>query len=242
MKRWFFSAKQKTPTYYKELLIKADLGLHDQIADTLCSEVKKNGEILDFGAGEGALSARLSDLGYKVTAVDMDSENFKCKEVNFFKLNFDSPVEIERFVTANEGKFDAVLGVEVIEHVQDQWLYTRNLMRMLKPGGVVLITTPNTESWMSRLQFFRTGRFHQFSDADLSYGHINPITPWELKLVMTGANAKDIKMAPGGTLPAIYWEGLNRITLLNILVLFLRPFMRGQLDGWCIIATGRKDE
>lgn len=242
MKRCFFSAKQKKPTYYKGLLIKADLGLHDQIADRLCSEVKKHGEILDFGAGEGALSARLSDLGYRVTAADMDSDNFKCKEANFFKLNFNSSVEIESFVTANEGRFDAVLGVEVIEHVQDQWLYARNLMRMLKPGGVVLITTPNTESWMSRLQFFRTGRFHQFSDADLSYGHINPITPWELKLVMTGANAKDIKITPGGTLPAIYWEGLNRITILNMLVLLLRPFMRGQLDGWCIIATGRKDE
>jgi hypothetical protein len=41
-------------------------------------------------------------------------------------------------------------------------------------------------------------------------------------------------------LPAIYLTGFNRITILNLIVLLLRPFMSGGLDSWCVLATARK--
>jgi cyclopropane fatty-acyl-phospholipid synthase-like methyltransferase len=238
MKKLFFGEKQAE--YYKGFLIKADLGLHEQIAEKIQSEVTPGGKILDLGAGEGALSARLSDLGFLVTAADKDQENFKCPQVNFSRINFDSPEEIAQFVAEHEGEFDAVLGIEVIEHVQDQWQYVRQLMKMSKNGGLVLITTPNTTSWISRLLFFFTGRFHQFADGDLSYGHINPVSPWELDLMLNMLGAKKINISPAGTLPPIYITGLNKLTILNLLILPVRFVMSGILDGWCVMATARK--
>jgi 2-polyprenyl-3-methyl-5-hydroxy-6-metoxy-1,4-benzoquinol methylase len=231
---------RKKPEYYKNLLIKADLNLHDQIAVKIHKEIHHGGKVLDLGAGEGALSERLSDLGFHVTAADKDEENFKCKNAVFSRINFDNSEEISKFVEKYEGQFDAVLGVEVIEHVQDQWQYVRQLMKMAKPGGLVLITTPNTTSWYSRWVFFITGRFHQFADADLSYGHINPISAWELHLILKATNAVDVKIVPAGTLPAIYLGGLNRVTLLSLITFPLRPLMKGFVDGWCIMATARK--
>jgi cyclopropane fatty-acyl-phospholipid synthase-like methyltransferase len=231
---------KKKPEYYKNLLIKADLNLHEQIAAKVQNKINVGGKILDLGAGEGALSERLFDLGFHVIAADKDEENFKCKNVIFSKINFDKSDEISNFVEKYEGQFDAVLGVEVIEHVQDQWQYVRQLMKMAKPGGLVLITTPNTTSWYSRWIFLITGRFHQFADADLSYGHINPISAWELNLILKETNAVDIEIEPAGTLPAIYLGGVNRVTLLSLITLPLRPLMKGFLDGWCIMATARK--
>jgi cyclopropane fatty-acyl-phospholipid synthase-like methyltransferase len=235
-----FYIGRKSSQYYNGLLIKADLGLHEQIAKKIQSEITLGGKILDLGAGEGALSARLSDLGFHVTAADKDQDNFKCTQAKFSRINFDSLDEIAQFVAQHEGEFDAVLGIEVIEHVQDQWQYLRQLMKMAKPGGLVLITTPNTTSWISRLLFFFTGRFHQFADGDLSYGHINPISPWELELILKESGATQINVSPAGTLPPIYLTGLNKLSILNLLILPMRLLMTGVLDGWCVMATARK--
>ena len=222
------------------MLIKADLGLHQQIAKKICESIPISSMLLDFGAGEGALSARLSDLGYQITSADKDEDNFKCKQISFARIDFDNPDEIARFVVKHENIFDAVLGVEVIEHVQNQWQYVRQLMKMVKPGGMILITTPNTTSWLSRLVFFFTGRFHQFSDSDLSYGHINPISPWELSLILREVGAVDIHISTAGTLPPLYLTGFNKVSLISFLLLPIRPFMRGIIDGWCVMATARK--
>jgi SAM-dependent methyltransferase len=231
---------RKLPQFYNGLLVKADLDLHEQIAQRVQEEVPDGGKILDLGAGEGALSARLADLGYEVTAADKDRDNFKCTQARFSCINFDSPEEIDAFVSAHEGEFDAVMGIEVIEHVQDQWQYVRQLMKMAKPGGLILVTTPNTTSWLSRWVFFFTGRFHQFADDDLSYGHINPISPWELGLILCESGATGISVSPAGTLPPVYLTGFNKLSILSLLTLPVRPLMSGMLDGWCVMATARK--
>lgn len=233
---------RKPLDYYKGLLIKADLGLHDQIAQVLCDKLDPGATILDFGAGEGALSLRLVDKGFNVTAADVDSGSFKCEEIPFIRLDFDRPSDVEGFVKAHKDSFDAVIGVEVIEHVQDQWSYARQLMAMVRPGGLVLVSTPNTTSWISRFLFLLTGQFHQFADIDLSYGHISPITPWELNLVLKSAGATEIEIRPAGTLPPIYLSGLNLFSLYCLIAMPLRLFMRGSVDGWTVIATARKQK
>lgn len=234
----FYIGKKK-PQHYNNLLIKADLGLHDQIATELLGTLPKNAKILDLGAGEGALSERLADLGFHVTAADKDEENFKSTKASFTKINFDSLEDIQVFTEKHQNEFDAVLGIEVIEHVQDQWQYVRQLMQMVKKDGLILITTPNTASWLSRVLFLLSGRFHQFSDADLSYGHINPISEWELNLILKETGATDIKTTPAGTLPALYLSNF-KTSLLSFLMLPLRPFMKGIIDGWCIMAVAKK--
>lgn len=231
---------RKRSEYYKGLLIKADLGLHDQIASKVVASIPKGARILDLGAGEGALSARLCDLGYKVVAADKDQESFKCADAQFARIDFDSPEDINLFVLRHVDTFDVVLGVEVIEHVRDQWQYVNQLIKMAKPGALILITTPNTGSWLSRVLFLFTGRFHQFGDGDLSYGHINPISPWELELVLRESGAENIEIVAAGTLPPVYISGINRLLPINAFALLLRPLMRGLLDGWCVMVTARK--
>lgn len=236
--RYYFG--RKPLTYYKGLLVKADLNLHEQISEYIKNNVPAAASILDLGAGEGALSARLSDMGYIITAADKDASNFKLKSVPFESVDFDSLEAMDRFVSARQLMFDVVLGVEVIEHVEDQWKYVRQLLSMAKPGGLILITTPNTTSWLSRMIFLLTGRFHQFADMDLGYGHINPISPWELGLILQRNDVRDVSIFSAGTLPPVYVNGSIRMLVLNIFALLCRPFSSGMLDGWCVMAVGRK--
>ena len=239
----FYIGNKKTEKY-KGLLIKADLGLHAQIAKILLKKMPPAGKlrVLDLGAGEGALSQRLSDLGYSVIAADVSEDEFKCNDIEFYKINFDSSQEINRLKQKYKNHFDVVMGIEVIEHVENPWEYVRSLKSMLKKNGLLLITTPNTTSWLSRLYFLFKGQFWVFTDLNLEYGHIAPISPWEIKLILSREKISDIEIHPGGTLPVIWLAPSKTVLILNFLALFFRPLMSGIKDGWCIIVTGFKSD
>lgn len=231
---------RKKPEYYNGILIKADTGLHAQVANTIQELVKgQKVSILDCGAGEGALASRLTDLGHKVTAIDIDEEAFRCPQAEFKKINFDDPSDFENFVKSNENKFDVVVSTEVIEHIEDQWGYARQLRKMLKPGGHMVITTPNTASYMSRFDFLRKGQFQSFNDHGLTYGHISPITPWELNLILSRCDLENVIVKPAGTLPPLYLVPTREI-IKSLIMLLARPFMRGLINGWCTMATAQK--
>jgi 2-polyprenyl-3-methyl-5-hydroxy-6-metoxy-1,4-benzoquinol methylase len=206
MKKILF-AKKKKLEYYKGILIKADLGLHEQIAKIIKSDISQGKKILDLGAGEGALSLRLKDLGYDLLSVDIDKESYKCKEIKFEQVNFDSQLEIEKFKVKYKNYFDVVIGIEVIEHIENQWEYVRLLKFLLKSGGLMIVSTPNITSWYSRIHFFFKGKFYQFDDGNLEYGHISPISKWELETILKIEGLNEIKTVEGGTLTPIYYEG-----------------------------------
>jgi 2-polyprenyl-3-methyl-5-hydroxy-6-metoxy-1,4-benzoquinol methylase len=232
-------ASVKPLTYYKGLRVKADFLLHQQIADAVMQITAPPARVLDYGAGEGALSERLSDLGFDVLAVDVDEPSYQGSPP-FARLDFNDAAAVEAFAEAYHGEFDVVLGIEVIEHVENPWQYIRDLARLVRPGGSLVVSTPNTTSWISRMSFLRTGCFYQFLDYDRAYGHINPVSQDELRLVMEESGLRVRSVSPGGWLPRL-WLSRAPLGLMTNLVGFVLSFgMRGIRDGWCIIAVAEK--
>jgi 2-polyprenyl-3-methyl-5-hydroxy-6-metoxy-1,4-benzoquinol methylase len=225
--------------YYKNIRIKADTGLHDQLADIVQAALPKGARILDYGAGEGALSQRLHDMGYEIYSVDIDQENFKA-QTKFEKLNFNAPDDVVSFGKRHKNEFDLVLGIEVIEHVENPWQYLRDLKDLVKPHGYILISTPNVTSWYSRVMFFFTGRLHQFEDHDHLYGHINPITEDELILICEKTGLVVDQILPGGWLPRLWLSYSPRVLFKNLFGFFSSFLMKGVFEGWCLIALIRK--
>jgi 2-polyprenyl-3-methyl-5-hydroxy-6-metoxy-1,4-benzoquinol methylase len=229
----------KPVAYYKGIRVKADFRLHDEIAATVTSLVGSPALILDYGAGEGALSERLTDLGFDVLAVDIDREHYRAA-APIEQLDFNDGAAVAQFGETHREEFDVVLGVEVIEHVENPWRYVSDLARLTRPGGNVVISTPNVTSWISRMSFLRTGRLMQFMDYDRAYGHINPVTVDELELVLAGSGLHVSSVVPAGWLPRLW---LNRAPLglgTNLVGFVLSFGMRGIRDGWCILAVAQK--
>jgi 2-polyprenyl-3-methyl-5-hydroxy-6-metoxy-1,4-benzoquinol methylase len=102
------------------------------------------GEILDLGCGRGWLAPLLSAFG-SVTGVDFSPEGIAMARREYGPHAEFLPADPADATLGlpPERRFDVVVSSEVIEHVEDQGRYVDLVLRLLKPGGWLLLTTPN---------------------------------------------------------------------------------------------------
>jgi len=111
-------------------------------------------EILDFGCGRGWMSSRLAEMG-KVLGVDLSNEAIETARSRYPGIEFSCiDASDSRRVTLDR-QFDVVVSSEVIEHVLKQEEYIQNIISLLKPGGLLVLTTPNGR-WKEH--FYHGGR------------------------------------------------------------------------------------
>lgn len=227
----FIGFDKKEQQYYKNIKIKTDTNLHEQLTHYIDTKFSKDIKILDWGCGEGALSQKLKDMGFEVVSVDMTDENFKA-ETEFVKIDFNSHEQVENFIAHHSNKFDLILGVEVIEHVKSPWEYIGKLKKLCKPSTKIIITTPNVSSWWGRFWFLLKGELWGFSqDGWSDPGHINPILDFEIKGILKENDCELVDFFSGGSQPIIWLYNWKRF-LISIVFLPLYPFMSGIKRGW----------
>jgi len=237
----FFAVFDSKPSSsYKGITIKADELLHVQAAALLMEHCGRGAKVIDLGAGAGAFSQRMADAGLDVEAVDISKDEFRATGAGFTQLDLDDDRAVAQFLEERRGKLDAVVSLEVVEHLKDVWALASFAAALLRPGGVLMLSTPNIASWHSRMLFLFRGRFHQFEDGDLAYGHIHPAHPEMLKLAARDAGLEVLSVSPAGYLPKLWLTTGPRMAIQNVIGFMLRPFMRGIKDGWCVLFLARK--
>ena len=108
--------------------------------------------ILDIGCGGGLISEPMARLGGRVTGIDASEKNIKVAKIhakkNELKINYlnKSPEELE-----NKDKFDIILNLEIVEHVDNVGLYIESCYNLLKKDGLMFTATLN-RSFMSYLK------------------------------------------------------------------------------------------
>jgi 2-polyprenyl-3-methyl-5-hydroxy-6-metoxy-1,4-benzoquinol methylase len=132
-------------------LVRALDGTHERVVEIALRHVAPGARVLELGAGSGALSERLQAAGLRVTASDI--ANYFELQTEFVQLDLNDP----NFDKALASEFDLVTSVEVIEHLENPSAFLRSICRLLKPGGVAILTTPNVENVPARLKFLRGG-------------------------------------------------------------------------------------
>jgi 2-polyprenyl-6-hydroxyphenyl methylase / 3-demethylubiquinone-9 3-methyltransferase len=101
--------------------------------------------ILDIGCGGGILSEAIARMGAEVHGVDMIEKNVQIARLHASGqgLNLFYECSTADALTERGETYDAVLNMEVVEHVSDLPLFMRSCARLLKPGGLMMIATIN---------------------------------------------------------------------------------------------------
>ena len=101
-------------------------------------------DILDIGCGGGLLSEPMTRLGAKVTGIDASDKNIKIAKLhakkNKLNINYlcSSPEKIKI-----KNKFDVILNMEIIEHVEDIDFFIKSCSKLLKKNGIMFVATLN---------------------------------------------------------------------------------------------------
>lgn len=160
----------------------ANAGLHGYVADVILPDLESSGlalsgaQVLELGAGSGSFATRLAQRGASVVAADVASGGYAdySGPGEFVALDLDTPA----FSTTFAGRtFDLVVAIEVIEHLESPLGFLREAAQLTRPGGYVVVTTPNVDNFPSRILFGISGQLRGASATD-DPGHISPILLW----------------------------------------------------------------
>ncbi len=161
------------------------------------SVLKPGARILDVAAAQGNFTLALAEKGYRVTWNDLREEladyvrqKFERGEVHYAPGN--------AFELSNLGRFDAVLITEIIEHIAHPDEFLRKVTGLVKPGGFIVMTTPNGAYFKNPLP-----KFSDFPDPSVfeseqfrpnSDGHIFLLHPDEIKRLAVLAGVELVEL------------------------------------------------
>jgi len=146
-------------------------------------------KVADVGAGRGHFSYLLGEH-LRRQGIEPHEHIFPCDLIpasfEYDALQCQSILPDGR-LPFEDHSLDAAISIEVIEHVEDQFAFLREMARVVKPGGLVIVTTPNTLNANSRVRNLVWGFPLLFDPLPLSQhdprllgGHIHPISPYFL--------------------------------------------------------------
>jgi 2-polyprenyl-3-methyl-5-hydroxy-6-metoxy-1,4-benzoquinol methylase len=220
------NGKCEAPDSYNGLPIHSYKGLHQRAGELINQfATVNNAPILDIAAGSGAMSQRLIDQGANVNSIDIVAENFRVKHANciFHNLNLN-----DDFSSVFTHQFNVIVALEIIEHINNTRHFIQNCEKLLKPGGILVLSTPNIGSDLAVAEFICKGTFPYFNN-DYYYhgGHVNPVTEWQLKLILQDHNLKLMHQESFGN-PIATFKGWPKLYLTYKLVAALRKSQNRQ--------------
>jgi 2-polyprenyl-3-methyl-5-hydroxy-6-metoxy-1,4-benzoquinol methylase len=107
------------------------------------------GTLLDVGCGDGSVSARFVGEGWSVSGVELGPKNVekaRKKGIDAVAMNVEEGLPYKRNI------FDLVIAGEIIEHLTTPDSFLKECYRVLKPNGILILTTPNICFLWSRVR------------------------------------------------------------------------------------------
>ena len=154
---------------------------------------------LDIGSGTGELIKRLQGVRAKLISDACDYTDtlieLKGQKVDIVDLNDD-------LLPYADDTYDLVTATEVIEHLENPRLFVREINRVLKPGGVCVLSTPNVLNLNSRLRYLWFGFPTLFGPLPIGSrklescsGHISPISYYYVYHAMKESGFDEISLS-----------------------------------------------
>jgi ubiquinone/menaquinone biosynthesis C-methylase UbiE len=203
----------------------------------LKSEIKNGSSILDIGGYDGFISYMLCKHipDIKVVMVDLDESGLELARDRGLNIINSSALELP----INDCKFDVALCLDLIEHTREDERLIKEISRVLKKGGKLLLTTP-----MENGVCFPLITAEKSKDVNMNWGHV--VMGYELNALKQLLENNDLSIVSTSTYFNIfskfaYLLNLHPLTVLFGKVLFrltvvLEPYIKYKSDEHIIVA------
>ncbi len=185
--------------------------IYQMIVRTLRKRDSHTGVLIDVGCGHGKLwsfisndSVQLKLNFHRYIGVDAVRYDNLPPEIEFIPFNLDigqAPLL--------DNVADIVCAVETIEHLENPRAFVRELVRLTRPGGLIIVTTPNQLSLLSKLTLIFKNQFNAFQEAPGLYpAHITALLEVDLVRIFTecGLSNIEIDYTNSGRIPFTSWH------------------------------------
>lgn len=163
--------------------------------------------LLDAGCGNGNFTASLAEAGYNVFGLEMDGSGVRLAEerkVGTFRQG--SVYEPLTKAFPEVESFDAVVAVEVIEHLYSPRIFVNGAYDVLRPGGRLIMTTPYW-GYLKNLALAVLGRIDRHHTALWDGGHIKHWCRKTLTMLVEERGFEVVAFEGAGRLPYL-WNGM----------------------------------
>jgi 2-polyprenyl-3-methyl-5-hydroxy-6-metoxy-1,4-benzoquinol methylase len=179
-------------------------GSHDRIHRTAAHLLEARGAggtLLDAGCGNGDLWRIVAPHFAACVGVDAVRYPGLPGDVRF------EPADLDRALPLADASVDAAAAIEVIEHLENPRAFVRELARVTKPGGWIIVTTPNQLSFLSLLSLLTKGVFVAFQEGDYP-AHRTALLEIDLRRIATecGLDQIAVEFTRWGRVPLTPWH------------------------------------
>ncbi|MCG2825356.1 MAG: class I SAM-dependent methyltransferase [Thermoplasmatales archaeon] len=193
-------------------------------------------KVLDAPCGGGHLAKELHDHGFQVWASDITRGFFKADK---YVVEW-REVDLNKSLPYQSSFFNCITSTEGIEHIWDTHHLLGEFARVLKENGIIVISTPNNFSYLSRIHALLYGYYGSFGPYGvLGYRHINSINYIILKYVAMDNGLKIEKITTNRMKHYPLLKTIHKVSRLSSR--FVAKLNSKKLDFTAIILKDEKD-
>jgi 2-polyprenyl-3-methyl-5-hydroxy-6-metoxy-1,4-benzoquinol methylase len=166
----------------------SEAAIYRMVARVLREQQVHGGVLVDVGCGTGQLRSYVSEYCDRYVGVDAVRYQDFPTDAEFHLADLDTGR-----ASLPDACADVVLGVETIEHLENPRAFMRELVRLAKPGGRIVVTTPNQLSLLSLLTLVVKHRFSAFQDVHYP-AHLTALIEIDLQRIAAECGLEDVKI------------------------------------------------
>jgi 2-polyprenyl-3-methyl-5-hydroxy-6-metoxy-1,4-benzoquinol methylase len=174
--------------------------IYEMVSHALTSRLVRGELFLDAGCGTGNLFPLVRDRFHRYMGIDA----IRYDEFPLQALFTPADLNVAPWPLADDCA-DAVVAVETIEHLENPRAFVRELTRLAKPGGWIIVTTPNQLSLLSKMTLLFKNQFNAFQEGSYP-AHLTALLESDLRRIADESEWEDV---------VIHYSGSGRMTMTS---------------------------
>lgn len=162
--------------------------------------------VLDAGCGNGSMASQLKARGHEVSAFDLSDSGIRLAKEAHPGIDFRVASVYDDLRPHYSQPFDAIVSLEVVEHLFDPRTYARRMREVIAPGGTFILSTPY-HGYLKNLALATTGAMDKHFTVLWDGGHIKFWSRKTLTMLLEEAGFRVVAFRGAGRAPYL-WKSM----------------------------------